>query len=72
MNTNVVRIFSFDPDPVIVEVEFIVDEVALEAMEAVTLELVVLSAEDLVPTGEGIFFLNAIQLFIIDQDGNSD
>ena len=71
VHSNFVRILPFDSDPVHVEVEFIVDEVALEAMEAVTLELMVLSADDLVPTGEGIFFLNTIQLNIVDQDGNS-
>ena len=71
VNTDIVGILSFNPDPVNVEVEFKVDDVALEATETATLELMVLSAEDLlVPTGEGIFFLNTIQLFIIDQDGN--
>ena len=50
-----------------VEVTFLSDNVALEPDETFELELVP-SAATILPDGEGVFFVNQIQMTIIDND----
>ena len=56
---------SYDID---VEVSFCEDNVALENIETATLVLEPFGG-DTVPTGDGIFFHNEIEINIIDSDG---
>ena len=51
-----------------VEVSFCEDSVALENIETATLVLEPFGG-DSVPTGDGIFFRNEIEINIIDSDG---
>lgn len=60
-----VRINGFQPS--IVNVSFLVDGVAQEYNETVTLVLVPLPTTPL-PTGEAVFFLNTTDMIIIDAD----
>ena len=66
--TSEVR-FNFDDDqPSTVNVSFLMDGVAQEYNETVTLVLVPLTSTNL-PTGEAVFFLNTTDMIIIDTDG---
>jgi hypothetical protein len=51
-----------------VNVSFLVDDIAQEYNETVTLVLVPLPTTNL-PKGEGVFFLNTTDMTIIDADG---
>ena len=64
--TSEVRFDSSQPQEV--EVIFRTDGIAQEDNDTVTLELVPLSTTS-VPSGENIFFLDTIDIIIIDTDG---
>ena len=66
--TSEIRFIRGNPQPSAVNVSFIIDGVAQERNETVTLVLVPLSTTNL-PTGEAIFFLNTTDMIIIDTDG---
>ena len=66
--TSEVRFIHGNPQPSTVNVSFLIDGVAQERNETVTLVLVPLSLTNL-PTGEAVFFLNTTDMIIIDTDG---
>ena len=66
--TSEVR-FSFEnPQPSMVNISFLIDDIAQEHNETVTLVLVPLPTTNL-PQGEGVFFINTTDMIIIDTDG---
>ena len=66
--TSEVRFIVGDPQPNTVNISFLIDGVAQEDNETVTLVLVPLPTTNL-PTGEAVFFLNTTDMIIIDTDG---
>ena len=66
-----VRLLFDNPQPsVVVNVSFLTDGIAQEYNETVTLVLVPLpTTNDIIPMGEGVFFLNTTDMIIIDTDG---
>jgi hypothetical protein len=66
--TSEVRFSFVDPTPSVVNINFLVDDIAQEYYEVVTLVLVPLPTTNL-PKGEGVFFLNTTDMIIIDNDG---
>ena len=66
--TSEVRFIHGNSQPSAVNVSFLIDGVAQERNETVTLVLVPLPTTTL-PTGEAVFFLNTTDMIIIDTDG---
>ena len=65
--TSEVRFLFESPQASEVNISFHTDGIALENDETVSLELVPLRTTN-VPIGEGVFFLNMIDMIIIDTD----
>ena len=58
----------FNPQPSTVNISFLIDGIAQEDNETFTLVLVPLPTT-ILPTGEAVFFLDTIDMIIIDTDG---
>ena len=70
LETSRVQIKPTD-DPRVVAITFLTDHVTQEANESLTLQLLPTpSTLQTIPTGEAVFFKNAIELTIVDADGN--
>ena len=67
--TSEVRFDSSQLQEVQVSFLRLMDGIAQEFNDTITLELVPLSMTNLVPSGEAVFFLNTIDMTIIDTDG---
>ena len=60
-------------DPRVVEVTFLADGVTQEGNESLTLHLIPTpSTLQTIPTGEAVFFKNAINLTIVDADSKCE
>ena len=71
VNTNFIRVIASAPDRV-ENVVFILrtDSIAQENNETYTLELVHRGGTN-IPTGDGVFFRNTVEVTIIDDDGKN-
>ena len=68
IDTGEIRISYENSDPEVVAVHFYVDNVSQEGNETFTMELIP-SHSTILPNGESVFFLNTIDMTIIDSDG---
>lgn len=68
IETGEVRVSYENPDPEVVAVHFYADNVSQEGNETFTMVLMP-SHSTILPSGESTFFINTIDMTIIDNDG---